>query len=421
MKVSHFPKHGLALAITVSVANLGLQAAALDISIINPNRIGGPGSSHLFQGAITNNTEAALNSTDLFLNFSGFDPLNVTLTQLLGSTNFSIAIGSTSPVVDLFTFDLANTASIPATYPAQVVLQAVTGDIADTQTVTVSTTVPEPGSLALVGLGGLALLLGALRKRARPLLMITAVIVIAPAVIMAQVSAVQFVTSKPGLAEISQTLMVALPIANNGTVTATNVQVTGATLRTAPLVTPTTFPVVLGTIAPGNSVTFQASFNATSLATDTSYLLTVSGTYQVGTTTAGFAVNRFIVIPPASPGSATLQTTTVGSVSVSGAPFPHQPLNFPDDVNESVPPVPTGPFVPGIPSAGTQSAEVPSISGVGSLLGVQPLAAVTFNLNTGLGLTSGSTNGTASTVAEPSGATNGNRVVFTSANWTAAY
>jgi hypothetical protein len=137
--------------------------------------------------------------------------------------------------------------------------------------------------------------------------------------------------------------------------------------------------------------------------------------------TAGFQVNRFIVLPPASPGSGTLQTVTIGPQTVSGAPFPHQPLDFPDDANESSPPVPTGPFVPGVPSAGTQSTPVPSPSGGGVPFGIQPLAAVTFNRNSGLGLTSGNVNGTASTTAEPSGAHNGLGIVFAAANWTAAF
>jgi hypothetical protein len=46
---------------------------------------------------------------------------------------------------------------------------------------------------------------------------------------------------------------------------------------------------------------------------------------------------------------------------------------------------------------------------------------VVFELNNGLGLISGGTNGTASTVAEPSGADNGGSVVFASANWLGAY
>jgi hypothetical protein len=370
---------------------------------------------------ITNNTGVALDSTDLFLNFSGFDPLRVTLTQILGTTSFTIPIGGTSPLVDLFRFDLSASAPVPATFPAQVVLEAVTNDIADVRTVSVSTAVPEPGSLALALIGGFVLLVWRMRRRTRLLLAVAAFAVTAPTVMLAQVSAVQFVTGKPGIAQISSTLMISLPIINNGSLTATNVMVTGVTLRTAPLLSPTTFPVSLGTIAGGASVAFQANFNAASLTVDTSYLLTVSGIYQVGSATAGFQINRFIVLPAASPGSGTLLTTTVNPLTVTGAPFPSQPLNFPDDANESSPPVPTGPFVAGVPSASSQSTPVPSPSIGGIPFGIQPLAAVTFNRNSGLNLTSGNSNGTASSVAEPSGHSNGNGIVFTTTNWTAAF
>jgi hypothetical protein len=132
-----------------------------------------------------------------------------------------------------------------------VVLEAVTNDIADVRTVSVSRIVPEPGSLAFALLGALVLLFSMKRKRAGLLLSVAAVLAVGPRAILAQVSAVQFVTTTPGLGQIGSTLMIALPIVNNGSLTATNVMVTGATLRTAPLISPTTFPVALGTITGG--------------------------------------------------------------------------------------------------------------------------------------------------------------------------
>jgi hypothetical protein len=47
--------------------------------------------------------------------------------------------------------------------------------------------------------------------------------------------------------------------------------------------------------------------------------------------------------------------------------------------------------------------------------------AIVFNANNGLALTSGGSNGTTSTIAEPSGADTGGGVVFATANWEAAY
>ena len=78
MKLSRRIKIGLTFTVMFFVA-LSLQAAPIDFSIINPNRIAVPGDIVAFDGTITNNTGAALSSTDLFLNFSGFDSLNVSL------------------------------------------------------------------------------------------------------------------------------------------------------------------------------------------------------------------------------------------------------------------------------------------------------------------------------------------------------
>ena len=104
----------------VLLGSAALNADNLSFNILNPNRFGVAGEVFTFDGTITNNTGIDLNSTDLFLDFSGYDPDNVTLDQLLGLTDFTIPNGSTSQVVDLFTFTLATTA--PAgTYPADVV------------------------------------------------------------------------------------------------------------------------------------------------------------------------------------------------------------------------------------------------------------------------------------------------------------
>src|SRR5260370_39894705 len=102
MKVSRILKTTLAFVITIYAANFELHAAAIDLSIVNPIRFGLPGSSNLFEGMITNNTDVALYSTELFLNFSGLVPLRVTLTQILVTTSFAIPIGGTSSLLHLF-------------------------------------------------------------------------------------------------------------------------------------------------------------------------------------------------------------------------------------------------------------------------------------------------------------------------------
>ena len=419
MKLSRRIKIGLTFTVMFFVA-LSLQAAPIDFSIINPDRIAVPGDIVAFDGTITNNTGAALSSTDLFLNFSGFDAINVSLDQLLGLTSFSIPDGTISSIVNLFTFTLASTATA-GTYPTDVVLQTA-ADISDPHSVTVRV-VPEPESLLLALTALTLLLLGRFASIVKIGVPVLLTVAMGSQVSMAQVNAVRFITGPPGLGTSGSTLMVAIPITNNGTVTATNAKVTGVSLRTASLTTPTNFPVIIGTIAPGASSVFQANFNATMLAQNKSYLLTVRGTYQVSGATAGFTVNRFIKVPPQSPGFGTVKTGTVGGNVVNGAPFPPRPPQFGDEVNTPRPPIPTGPFVAGIKSpVGTGAIPLQSSPGVAARPRGQ--APVAFNVNNSVGLTTAGTNcspGVApASCAEPSGASGGG-IVFVTANWTAAY
>ena len=384
-----------------------MHASDLDFSILDPNQTGFPGGSNLFQGTITNNTGGDLESTDLFFNFSGYDFVHVTLNQILGNTLFDIPNGTTSALTDLFSFDLAPGAPTPAIYPAQVTLEDINNDLSGVQTVTVSTLVPEPGSLMLILLGGLVLLGLSGFRRMKVLLPMAAIALVAARPSSAQVSQVQFTTGTPGLGLAGTTLMVALPITNSGTVDATNVTVTAATLRNATLATPT-LPVSLGTIPADADGVFDASFNAGSLVANTSYLMTIRGTYSVGAATAGFTVNRFIVLPPASPGSNTAGTVNVDPLTVSGGLFGPVPPDFPDEANPSLPPIPTGPFVPVTPSGGT------GIGGGNDQLVQGAQGPIGFYRNTSLGIS-------ASGTAEPSGGASAGGLVFVSANWTVAY
>ena len=424
MKLFRFAKRTVLLAIGLPIAALLLQASVIDFSISDPNQIGAPGSTNLFDGTITNNTGGTLASTDLFFNFADFDFTNVTLTQILGDTSFNIPTGTTSGPVELFSLALASTADVPATYSAQVQLEDFNADLSPVYTASVST-VPEPRFLPFALLAALLLFFSAFRKRMKLVLPIVAIALVVERPSAAQVSGVQLGTGKPGLAEIGTTLMIALPITNNGTVDATNVKVTSATLRSATLESPS-FPVTLGTIDAGESAIFQADFNASLLAANTSYLLTVNGTYMVGAATAGFSINRFIVRPSASPGSGTVNLTSVIPQTVTGGGFPSQPVDFPDDANSSAPPIPTGPFSAVTPSGGTSlgggnffnsTFEKPETRN----LKMEPRATVGFNRDMPLGLTSGGTSGTASQTAEPSGGASADGFVFVSANWTVAY
>ncbi|MCU1273266.1 MAG: hypothetical protein JWO48_697 [Bryobacterales bacterium] len=58
------------------------QASNLNLDILNPSRIVLPNGVETYAGTVTNNTGAALLASDLLLNFSGYNPLFVTLNQL---------------------------------------------------------------------------------------------------------------------------------------------------------------------------------------------------------------------------------------------------------------------------------------------------------------------------------------------------
>ena len=139
------------------------QASPLTLNVIDPDKFGPAGKTYLFEGTVTNNTGAALQASDLFLDFNGYVLGVVSLSQLLGLPDFALADGATSAVVSLFEFTLAPTAFTRTRYVADVGISDLSGNISH-GVFTVSVTVPEPGSASLVALS----LLGAglaLRRR----------------------------------------------------------------------------------------------------------------------------------------------------------------------------------------------------------------------------------------------------------------
>jgi hypothetical protein len=388
----------------------------ITLNVINPSQVVGPTSTETYQGTITNLTGADLLASDFFFDFAGYDPVLVNLTQLLGTPDFPIPNGTTSAAVDLFTFALGPDAP-PGVYLADVVLQDSQGDVSNVVTLS-ETVVPEPGTWVFIGSGLLALLLssGFTRRLSSGAGAFPAALVLALVVrsLYAAASPVILTTGAPGASLISPTMYSAVPIVNAGTATASNVLVTFVTIQSGTLISG--LPISLGSLPVGGRATLFADFTGAGLLPGGTYRMTAKGTYRVGSTTYGFTVNSALKIPPASPGSAASKTTTVTSKYLPG-PFPHQPLGFSEKENGAGWTVPTGPFVSGTPtpsSTGTQMALIGS-SHLSVLAG-----AVTFNVNNGLGLTSGSTNGTASTVAEPSGGANGGGLIFATANWIAA-
>lgn len=222
----------------------------------------------------------------------------------------------------------------------------------------------------------------------------------------------------PGIGIEGQRFMIATPIANGGTVSATNVRVTGATWGSADLISPGTFPVLLGTISPGNRYVFQTDFDATGLEQDTLSVLTITGTYQVNEVNSNFTLTLSVGLPPASPGSATAKKTTAHSYTVSGAPFTPPPPPSEAELNEPPPPIPISPFVPGTPTQRSTSVRPLPAPGAEPPEGDPAVSAVSINKNQGLGNLTGlaATGGT----IEPSGASGGG-VVLVSFNKQAAY
>lgn len=251
----------------------------------------------------------------------------------------------------------------------------------------------------------------------------------------ARASAVVLSASEPGVGvPDTATLLSAVPIVNTGKASAKRVKVTSITLKGGMLTSPASLPLNLGAIRADSSAVLNANFSGGPFDPGDRFRLSVRGTYSVKNKIRCFRLKIRLIVPPAAPGFAPVKTTSIEPKSVTGAPFPHQPLNFDDDeVNMEAPPIPTAPFIPGTPtptSTGTQMSPAPIDSETKAASDASPsilfpsaAGPVVFVGNNSLGLTSGTVNGTAATGAnavEPSGASGGG-VIFVTANWTAAY
>lgn len=217
----------------------------------------------------------------------------------------------------------------------------------------------------------------------------------------------------------------ALSINNIGTAAAENVSVTEIKLDGATLTSPAELPHNLGRIPTDGSAVLDMGFTGQApFVPGESHTLTVQGSYAVGLATFSFTLTHDFIVAPTAPGTDGAKTVMIESSKVSGAPFPSQPLGFGPQVNAPLWTVPTAPFVRGTPTpTGTEMLQAPDAGQGGKVVNgnQQASPSVIFNANIGLGLTSGTTNGTASTTAEPSGASNAAGVIFATANWIAAY
>jgi hypothetical protein len=123
------------------------------------------------------------------------------------------------------------------------------------------------------------------------------VLLLSPLSSMAQAPA--FATQTPLQGNSGTSFFVFLPVANVGSGDAKNIELTSAALTllgspVAQLKVPSALPHVVGFAAPTGVQTLNLEFDNTRLISGDRYLLKISGTYQSGGTTFGFALNRFI-------------------------------------------------------------------------------------------------------------------------------
>jgi len=268
------------------------------------------------------------------------------------------------------------------------------------------------------------------RKSVRLLLLAIAILVIALVLAQAQSLLVSLEVGRAGVGLVGERFMIAVPIINDGTVTAANVQVSGATWGTAPRLSPATFPDVLGSIGPDANAVFQADFNVTGLSPHTRLPLTITGTYQVNEVTFNFTLTKLVTLPQSGPRSVPSATGSAPPESLEGSPYPPGTApSVPDDA-EPGPPIPIGPYVAGTPSAPT-SVQSPASQPGTSAQAVRPQTmpsdpAVSIPLNEQwehlicVGCVPAPGVVGQGDPNEPSGASGGG-VLFMSFNWSAVY
>lgn len=149
---------------TLLLLTLTHSAHALPLLTLIPTQITfstSAGASIHIAGTIINRTSTDWDATDLFLNFSGFDPNLLTPSQELGQAAFSLPSFSFKDNVALFTIDIAANA-LPGTQALDVLLQDPNGNFSDVVSfaflVDQVAAVPEPATLALL-LAGLPMLI----------------------------------------------------------------------------------------------------------------------------------------------------------------------------------------------------------------------------------------------------------------------
>lgn len=219
--------------------------------------------------------------------------------------------------------------------------------------------------------------------------------------------AAHLVARAPGVsAPDPKTFLSAVSLVNDGKSPAVNVEVTSIQMAGGTLTT--SLPASLGTIAIDATAFLEADFSGGPFRPRATHSLILEGKYSTGEERKRACRFRFSVVlrvPPAAPGSGRVKTVTVKPAMVKGGHYPPRPPKFEAEVNRSEWTVPKGPFVPGKPTPNHTGIEK-------AVIGDPP--AINFVANQSLNVGAG-------TIAEPSGSANASGIVFSSANWLAAY
>jgi hypothetical protein len=137
-----FRRAPLYSALLIALISIAARADSLTLTISPPFVDTRGGGTVTFTGKITNDTGAALNAKDMFLNFSGFNPLVIaSVTQLLGSRDFTLPNKSVSAPVDLFRV-LITPRATSGTYSLNVSVEDINNDLSNGVTASVAVVVP---------------------------------------------------------------------------------------------------------------------------------------------------------------------------------------------------------------------------------------------------------------------------------------
>ena len=144
--------------VLIALISSAARADLLTFTISPASLVDTPGGTVTFTGTITNDTGVALSATDMFLNFSGFNPLVITsVTQLLGSPDFTLPNMSVSAPVDLFSVAIAPQAT-SGTYSLNVSVEDINNNLSNAVTASVAVVVPEPSTYVLVAIALVAIM-----------------------------------------------------------------------------------------------------------------------------------------------------------------------------------------------------------------------------------------------------------------------